>query len=364
MRSTPSTRDTRRTPDEPQADSFASAPAAVATAARDVLLAENPTQAAAIESAYAMSLAAIPPGPAKDAGLAIGHAAAAAIQNQRSSDGSSTADIPYTPGTAPGEWRPTPNPFPANPPPPSPGFARATLPGWGNVVPFTLNDGAQFRPDGPPELTSDVYAQDYNEVQDIGEQQSVVRTLEQSEIARFWYQGFGPGWNRIARIMAQQRTLDMWDTARLLALVNVAMADGFIAGWNTRYVFNFWRPVTAIREGDTDGNPNTVADANWNSYLNTPAIPDYPSTHSVLGGAASEVLERFFGADDIAFTTTSGAPFAGITRSFTSFSQAAEENASSRVYAGIHFRTACNDGIKLGRKIGKFAFKHFLEPPS
>ena len=140
------------------------------------------------------------------------------------------------------------------------------------------------------------------------------------------------------------------------------MADGFIAGFETKYDFNFWRPVTAIRAGDTDGNDATVADPTWSTLLNTPAIPDYTSTHSVLGGAASDVLRRFFDDDDVPFTTTSGVPFAGLTRSFTSFSQAAAENGESRIYAGIHFRSAVEDGIAQGKKIGGFVFTHALRP--
>jgi hypothetical protein len=230
------------------------------------------------------------------------------------------------------------------------------------VTPFALNDGTQFRPDGPPPLDSVEYAADYNEVKSIGAQFSATRTDEQSEIARFWYEGSQVGWNRIARTVAMDRGLDLWQQARLLGLVNIAIADGFIAGWNIRFHYHFWRPVTAIRAGDTDGNPDTAADPGWNTYLNTPPIPDYASTHSALGGAAAEVLARFFGDDDIAFDMTSGAPFAGITRRFGSFSQAARENADSRVYAGIHFRTACRDGLQLGGKIGKFTFGHVLEP--
>jgi hypothetical protein len=140
------------------------------------------------------------------------------------------------------------------------------------------------------------------------------------------------------------------------------MADGYIAGFETKYDFSFWRPVTAIRAGDTDGNDETIADPNWSSLLNTPAVPDYTSTHSVLGGASAEVLRRFFDNDDVPFTTTSGVPFAGLTRSFTSFSQAAAENGESRIYAGIHFRSAVEDGIKQGEKIGHFVFRHALQP--
>ncbi len=211
-------------------------------------------------------------------------------------------------------------------------------------------------------MPSEEYARDYNEVERIGAQFSAVRTPEQSEIARFWYEGSPFGWNRIARTVAEGRVLDLWDQARLFALVNFAMADGFIAGWNTRYFYNFWRPVTAIRAGDTDSNPATIADPQWNTFLNTPPIPDYPSTHSVLGAAAAEVLARYFDDDTIAFMVTSGAPFGGITRPFTSFSAAARENGNSRVYAGIDFRTAVRDGLWLGGKIGSFTFRRSLRP--
>ena len=341
-------------------DPTASAAAAVATAAHDVLLNQVPSQAAAIATAWAASLGAIPEGTSKDSGIAIGHAAAAAMLQLRSSDGSGTTSV-YTPGTRPGFWRPTPNPTPSNPAGAT-GLLPALFPGWGNVTPFVLRGGAQFRPDGPPALRSGRYARDFNEVKDVGEQFTPLRTSEQSTIARFWYEGSHRGWSRIARNLAIARSLDAWDTARLLALVHAATADGFIAGFNAKYHFNFWRPVTAIREAATDGNDHTVSDPDWNTYLNTPAIPEYPSTHSVLGSAAAEVLARFFGTDEVSFTTTSGPPFAGITRSFTSFSQAAGENGDSRIFAGIHFRSGVRDGMWQGRKIGKFTFRHALEP--
>jgi hypothetical protein len=147
-----------------------------------------------------------------------------------------------------------------------------------------------------------------------------------------------------------------------LALVNLAMADSYIAGFQTKYTENFWRPVTAIRAGDTDGNSRTTADPGWSTFLNTPPVPDYTSTHSVLGGAAAEVLRRFFRNDAVPFTMTSGVPFAGITRSFMTFSQAAEENGLSRIYAGIHFRSAVEDGISQGKRIGAWVFAHVLRP--
>jgi hypothetical protein len=352
----------------------ASIEAAVAAAARDALVGAiavgplpfvgfgNPTlqgnAVTQVNAAYATALRGIPNGSSKNDGVAVGQAAAAAIIARRSTDHATTL-VTYIPGTRPGDWQPTPNPVPANPAAPA-DFLAAVLPGWGQITPFVLHRSSQFEPDGPPALTSRRYARDYNEVKAIGEQHSSTRTDEQSTIARFWYEGSPTGWSRIARVVAQSQNLNSWDTARLLALINMAMADGFIAGFATKYDFNFWRPVTAIRAGDTDGNDETMADPNWSTYLNTPAIPDYTSTHSVLGGAASEVLRRYFHDDDIAFTTTSGVPFAGITRSFDAFSQAARENGASRIYAGIHFRSAVEDGIKQGKKIGRFAFTHTL----
>jgi hypothetical protein len=352
----------------------ASVDAAVAAAARDALVGTiavgslpfvgfgNPTlqgnAVAQVNAAYATALSSIPNGSAKNDGVAVGQAAAAAILARRSTDHATTL-VTYTPGTGPGYWLPTPNPVPANPVVPA-DYLPAVLPGWGQVTPFVLHRSSQFEPDGPPALSSRRYARDYNEVKAIGEQYSSTRTDEQSKIARFWFEGSPAGWSRIARVVAQSQNRNSWDTARLLALINIAMADGFIAGFATKYDFNFWRPVTAIRAGDSDGNDGTLADPNWSTYLNTPALPDYTSTHSVLGGAASEVLRRFFHDDDIAFTTTSGVPFAGITRSFVAFSQAARENGESRIYAGIHFRSAVKDGIQQGKKIGRFAFTHSL----
>jgi hypothetical protein len=153
---------------------------------------------------------------------------------------------------------------------------------------------------------------------------------------------------QIARTVATQRGLDAWDSARLLGLTSMAIADGYIAGFKIRYVYDFWRPVTAIREGDTDGNDATAGDPSWNSLQNTPSVSDYPSTQSTFSGAVAEVLAGVLGTDQVSFSLTSGPPFPDIKRSFTSFSQAAQESADSRVYAGIHFRTACKDGLTLG----------------
>jgi hypothetical protein len=241
------------------------------------------------------------------------------------------------------------------------GYAPSMLPGWGNVTPFTLLSASQFWLPGPPALKSEAYAKDYNEVKSLGGQVSTARTAEQTEIARFWFEG-APAWNRIARAVAGSRPLDAWDSARLLALTNMVMADGFIAGFKIRYVYDLWRPVTAIREGDTDGNDATAGDPSWNSLQNTPNVSEYPSTLSIFSGAAAVALAGVLGTDQVPFKVTSGPPFPDITRSFTSFSQAAREGADSRIYAGIHFRTACEDGLTLGRKIGQRALALYLQP--
>jgi hypothetical protein len=357
---------------EPPADPGA----AVAAAARHVLVEVIPSwgrpeqRAKAlnlVEGAYKTALAKLANGPAKDKGLAVGSSAAAAILMARKDDGSS-APSRYKPANAPGRWRPHPNPVPPAPPIPDPAFAVGNwppiLPQWGSQESFTMATPWQFRLPGPPALVSMQYAWDYEEVKRLGSKTSTARTAEQSEIARYWYEGSPDSWSRIARVVAAQRGLDRWDSARLLALVNVAIADGFIAGYDTRYHYDLWRPITAIRAADTDGNDATTADPTWESFLNTPAIPEYPSTHSIAGGASSAVLARFFGKDEFEFRMTSGAPFAGITRSFKSFSQASQENAESRIYAGVHFRSACRDGIKLGEQIGRRVTTLFLQPVS
>ncbi|PYM60687.1 MAG: PA-phosphatase [Candidatus Rokuibacteriota bacterium] len=348
--------------------------AAVAAAMRVVLIGAlpgfgTPEQHAKakerVEAAYVAALAKIPEGRARQDGIAAGQAAASAMLTLRKADGA-IAQMAYTPGTQPGQWRPHPNPVPANPPIADANLAAGNqpsmLPQWGHMTPFIMRAPWQFRLRPPPALTSEIYTRDYNEVKRLGGKQSPARTAAQTEIARFWYEGSVQGWNRIARLVAAQRSLDRWEHARLFALLNAAMADGYIAGADTRYLYNFWRPVTAIRAGDTDGNDATAGDPTWETFMNTPALPDYPSTHSVLGGAAAVVMSRFFGTDQLSFTMTSGPPFAGITRSFKSLSEAQEENGDSRVYSGIHFRNSTVAGILQGEQIGRQAFAQYLQP--
>jgi hypothetical protein len=333
----------------------ASPEAAVATAAHAVLVDQLPSKATDLNDAYDASLALIPDGLAKSAGIAIGEAAAAVILALRIADGAADAQFTYTPGTNPGDYQFTP-------PNDNPPFV--LLPGWGEVSPFVLDDSSQFRPGPPYDLTSKKYAADFNEVKSLGAKIGSLRTAEQTEIALFWRESSPVGWNRIARIVSAQQGLSLAKNARLFALLNLALADGYIGSYETKYYYHFWRPITAIRLADIDGNPDTSPDATWEPVFPTPALPDHDSAHSVEGGAAAEVLKRFFGSDAVSFSTTSTTsnPPNVVVRTFGSFSQAAEENGLSRIYIGFHFRKAVTDGIKHGRKIGTRTVTHFLRP--
>jgi hypothetical protein len=196
------------------------------------------------------------------------------------------------------------------------------------------------------------------------------RTPDQTEIALFWVESSPLQWNRIARTVAEDAGLDLWENARLFGLLNMALADGYIGSFETKYLYNYWRPVTAIQTADTDGNPDTAVDPTWTPLVQTPPIPDHDSAHSVEGGAAAQVLLRFFGTDEISFETCSLTLPPGstcndaamVTRSFTSFSEAAEENGISRILVGFHFRNAVEQGVKHGRRIGNLAVSKFLRP--
>jgi hypothetical protein len=316
----------------------ASADAAVAAAAREVLIALLPEQAALVNAAAERALSAVPDGAAKAAGIATGRASAAATLTRREEDGLEAATQPvYVPRPGAGEYRFTPP------------FDFANLPGWGRVQPFVV-ELEEHAVAGPQRLSSRQYARDLAHVKEIGAVDSSTRTPDQSEIAQFWYEDSPLGWNRIANTVVRQRRLDPWSAARAFALVNFALADGFVAGFDAKYRFRFWRPVTAIHEAASDGNRWTEADPAWQPFLTTPPVPDYPSTHTVLGAAAAAVLSELFG-DRVRFSTTS-LTLPGVTRHFERFSAAARENGLSRVYAGIHFQHAVRDGEWQGRRIG------------
>ena len=355
------------------ADSGASPEAAVATAARDVLvplIGQIPDPfppecvdagIASVEANYTAALAAIPDGTAKTQGVAVGAAAASAILALRAGDGSDTPllDFDYPQGTEPGQYRFTP------------GTPFAFAPGWADVTPFVLRDSSQFRASRPYGVTKKKYTEDFDEVKRLGGDGVTTpseRTDDQTEVALFWVESSPLQWNRIARTVSEDAGLDLWENARLFGLLNMALADGYVGSFETKYLYNYWRPVTAIQTANTDGNPDTVADPTWTPLVPTPPIPDHDSAHSVEGGAAAQVLLRFFGTDHISFETCSLTLPAGstcndaavVTRSFTSFSEAAEENAISRILVGFHFRNAVEEGVKHGRRIGNLAVNKFM----
>ena len=333
---------------------------ALAQAADTVLANLFPSLQGRFDAALAALAATIPDGPAKTAALALGASIGQAVYDIRASDGSNTY-VDYTGSTQIGKWRPT-----------GPAYLVAEDAQWGGVTPFALTSGSAFRPAAPPALDSAQYATDLNEIQSLGSATSTTRTADQTQQAQFWADGRGsatpPGhWVQIAEQVALARGNSLADNVRLFASLNVALADSAIAAWDAKYTYGGWRPVDAIHLADQDGNAATTADPAWTSLLIAPAHPDYVSGHSTFSAAAATVLARAFG-DATAFSTTSST-LPGVTRSFTSFSQAAAEAGRSRVYAGIHFEFSDAAGAALGRQVGAAALARFslstdTQPPS
>lgn len=353
----------------------ASPEAAVATAARDVLVTHlqqlpepfascgGQAAVAFVEARYGLTLAAVPEGPSKVQGVRLGRAAAETMLALREDDGSGTRilDSDYPQGTRPGEYRFTPD-----------GAQYALAPGWGRVRLFVLEDAAQFASPPPYPLTSRAYAADFEEVKRLGGNGTTTpsaRTEEQTEIARFWIESSPQAWNRIAYAGAETRGIDMWARARLFALLNLALADGYIANFHEKYDRHpTWRPITAIRLAGEDGNPRTLADPTWTALGAAPPIPEHESGHALQGGAAAAVLHRLLG--NLPFSTcsetlptgqTCDAPGA-VYRSYASFLHAARENALSRIYVGWHFRHATRVGLRRGLRIGQYVVRHALTP--
>jgi hypothetical protein len=327
---------------------YASVRAALAAAARDTLIARLPPAADAIEQRYAATLAAIPEGPRKDAGLQAGQAAAAAILAQRGSDPLEAAiGKPYTPGAPePGVYQPT--------------APVVLLAGWSEIAPFALTHAAQFRSPPPPAISSAAYRRDYAEVKLLGSAASTARTATQTETARFWFDVATKEWHRAAQQGLAASSADEWEAARVFALVAIAMADAVIATFDTKFHFNYWRPVTAIRAGDVDGNPETPGDAQWQPLCATPPFPEYTSTHAATGAAAARVLALAIG--DRHPITVASPTLPGATRVYRSFRAAAEDEAVSRIYCGIHFRSGMNAGLAQGHKVAQYVFDAVLRP--
>jgi membrane-associated phospholipid phosphatase len=328
----------------------ASETAAADAAAHTALVGLYPAQRASVDAAYAAELAKVADGPAKDKGVRVGEQVASDLLTIRANDRSSATPPPFVAGSNPGDYRPTPPNFPA------PVFTT-----WGQVTPFVLERGDQFRPAPPPALTSDAYAAAINEVQSLGSATSTTRTAEQTEIGKFWNPPIQNFWNQIAQTVALAHHSDLPTTARLFATLNLSFADSAIAFYDAKYTYRLWRPVTAIRLADTDGNPLTVADPNWLPLAgNTAADPSYPGAHSTISAAGAKVLASFYG-DHQSFSVTSPA-LPGVTRSFTSFAAVADEAGLSRIFSGQHTRLDHVAGLTLGHEVAGFVLHNALLP--
>ena len=271
----------------------------------------------------------------------MGDAIAAKILQLRANDGSATVPPPFTPGTQPGNYRPTP-----------PNFPTPVFTNWGQVTPFVLKSGSQFRPEAPPALTSAVYAQALNEVKSLGQTSSTTRTADQTVIGKFWAPPIWNTWNVIAENAALAHHTNLERTARLFAVLNLSFADSTIAMYDGKYHYQLWRPITAIRLADSDGNPATIADPNWTALANTAADPSYPGAHSTISAAGATVLAAVFGNRDRIQVTSSALP--GTVRTFNSYSDVATEAGLSRIFAGQHFRFDHVEGLELGHDVAQF----------
>jgi hypothetical protein len=343
----------------PPADPSDSKEAAAATAAFRVLAALFPSQLPTLQPLYDSSLEALPDGTSKDGGVAAGDAAAAAMIAARANDGRG-GTFTFVIGSEPGAWRPSP-----------PGFGLDPAPWVGNVRPYLVPSVTMIRSDPPNPLSSAAYAEDFNEVKQLGSLASTTRTVDQTEAAIFW-QDHGPAlWNRVLRALSASHGFDIAARARLFAMANLAAADGAIGCWHSKYYWNFWRPITAIREAASDGNPATEADPAWTPLfdpatrqfgppLANPPFPDHPAGHGCVSGAIVRTLQSFFGTDKIAFSAVSNRT--RTTRSFDRFSEALKEITDARVWGGIHFRAADAQGAALGRKVARWLGKHYFQP--
>ena len=327
------------------ADPNASKEAAAASAAHTVLVRVYPEQAAELDKAVQASLSAITDGAPKTQGIQIGQQAGAMLLAERNNDG---ADAPnsYRPFTIAGKYVPTVLPI-----------------GWTvmGVKPFSLKSGNQLRPPAPYSLKSAQWAKDFNEVKTMGAKTGSGRNAEQTDIARFWELTGPATYNPVVRQLSAAKGLDILDNARLFALFSMATADASIAIFDAKYTYNFWRPVTAIRNADMDGNNATERDPNWEPMITTPMHPEYPCAHCISQGSAASVLEAFFGDAVPTFTMTSTtAP--GVTRTFSRLSDYVTEVVNARVYDGVHYRTSGEVGAAMGRKNGQYAVQNYLKP--
>jgi PAP2 superfamily len=323
------------------APSGARAAAAAAQAGHDALVALYPKWKAALDAQLAGELATIPSGAGKQQGIQVGQTVATRLLATRATDGSADKASPFVPGNQPGNYQLTP-----------PKFAAPVLTTWGNVTPFVLNNGAQFRPGPPPAVTSQAYIQALNEVKSLGQNTSTTRTADQTVIAKFWAGPIWNTWNEIAENAALAHHTNLETTARLFAVLNLSFADSTIAFYDAKYFYQLWRPVTAIRLAKTGGNPAVVGDPTWTPLAATALDPSYPSAHGVISGDGAVVLSAFFGNQDHIRLTSDVLP--GVVRTFTSYSDVTTEAGLSRIYAGQHTRIEVQVGSQLGQNVAEF----------
>jgi hypothetical protein len=327
------------------APSGARADAAAAQAGHDVLVALYPKWKAALDQQLAGELATTPNGAGEQQGIQVGQAVAAHLLAIRANDGSAATLQPFVPGNQPGNYLLTP-----------PKFAAPVFTNWGNVTPFVLNNAAQFRPAPPPALTSQAYAQALNEVESLGQNTSKARTADQTVIAKFWAGPIWNTWNEIAENAALAHHTNLETTARLFAVLNLSFADSTIAFYDAKYHYQLWRPVTAIREANTIGNPAIAGDSTWTPLAVTALDPAYPSAHAVISGAGAAVLSTFFGNQDQIRLSSDVLP--GVVRTFASYNDVATEASLSRIYAGQHTRIDIEVGSQLGQNVAQFVLPH------
>jgi hypothetical protein len=323
----------------------ASLETAVAAAARSVLLQVAPAKQAEIEAAYRTSLAKIATGRSKTDGIAVGEQAAAAVLAARSDDGFSIVES-YRPYTLPGIYVPTVIP------------AAST---WSQRKPWFLTSPSQFRPGPPPDLKSDRWARDYNEIKAVGRKNGSSRSNDQTDIARFWEATAPVIYHGVVRSVAETPGREITRNARLLMAVSQAMDDAIIAVFDAKYHYNFWRPVTAIRNGDIDGNDATERDASWTPFINTPMHPEYPCAHCIVSGAVGTVLKAEVGNASVPVLTTTSPTADNVKRTWMKIDDFVQEVASGRIYDGVHFRTSTEVGTSMGQQIGKLAAVKYLK---
>jgi hypothetical protein len=326
----------------------ASAEAAVAAATRTALSKLMPAHQQVIDADYQALLATVPDGPAKTAGIALGDQAAAAIVALCADDGFAAPDM-YRPATAAGVYVPTTSP---------------AVPHWGNRRPWVMTRGDQFRPGPPPALTSAAWARDYDEIKAVGGKNSTQRTPEQTAIAKFWEATLPVVYWPIARSVAAMPGRDLTDNARLFALAGMAMDDALIAVFDAKYTYNLWRPVTAIRNGDLDGNDATERDAGWTPFIDTPMHPEYPCAHCIVSGSIGAVLAAELGSGPVPTLTSASYTAGGAVRTWTSVEAFTREVALARIYDGVHYRNSTEVGSAMGKQIGELAVKSLPRVPT